>query len=94
MDGILEKFMRDAAQNPERPMYDFMDCGSEPYVHHYITIGEAWQHAMDMAAELRQKGARPGDRAIILSMQDARNRLCYLGLYDCWGNLYRYPASH
>ena len=71
MDGILEKFMRDAAQNPERPMYDFMDCGSEPYVHHYITIGEAWQHAMDMAAELRQKGARPGDRAIILSMQDA-----------------------
>ena len=41
MDGILEKFMRDAAQNPERPMYDFMDCGSEPYVHHYITIGEA-----------------------------------------------------
>lgn len=59
MDGILEKFMRDAAQNPERPMYDFMDCGSEPYVHHYITIGEAWQHAMDMAAELRQKGAVP-----------------------------------
>ena len=79
MDGILEKFMRDAAQNPERPMYDFMDCGSEPYVHHYITIGEAWQHAMDMAAELRQKGARPGDRAIILSMQDAGT------VYAIWG---------
>ena len=38
MDGILEKFMRDAAQNPERPMYDFMDCGSEPYVHHLSLI--------------------------------------------------------
>lgn len=79
MDGILEKFMRDAAQNPERPMYDFMDCESEPYVHHYITIGEAWQHAMDMAAELRQKGARPGDRAIILSLQDAGT------VYAIWG---------
>lgn len=53
MDGILEKFMRDAAQNPERPMYDFMDCGSEPYVHHYITIGEAWQHARGAASKGR-----------------------------------------
>ena len=79
MDGILEKFMRDAAQDPDRPLYDFLDCSSEPYIHHYVTIGEAWRHAMDMAAELRQKGAKPGDRAIILSMQDAGT------VYAIWG---------
>ena len=71
MDGILEKFMRDAAKNPDRPMYDFLDCGKEPFIHNTVTIGEAWQHAMDMAAELQKKGAKRGDRAIILSMQDA-----------------------
>ena len=79
MDGILEKYMRDAASTPERPLYDFLDCGTEPYRHNRVTIGEAWRHAMDMAAELRQKGAKPGDRAIILSMQDAGT------VYAVWG---------
>ena len=79
MDGILEKYMRDAASTPERPLYDFLDCGTEPYRHNRVTIGEAWRHAMDMAAELRQKGAKPGDRAVILSMQDAGT------VYAVWG---------
>lgn len=58
MEGILEKFMRDAARNPDRPMYEFLDCGTDPFIHNTVTIGEAWQHAMDMAAELRQQGAK------------------------------------
>ena len=79
MEGILEKFMRDAARTPDRPMYDFLDCGTEPFIHNTVTIGEAWQHAMDMAAELRQQGAKKGDRAIILSMQDSGT------VYAIWG---------
>lgn len=79
MEGILEKFMRDAARNPDRPMYDFLDCGTDPFIHNTVTIGEAWQHAMDMAAELRQQGAKKGDRAIILSMQDSGT------VYAIWG---------
>lgn len=79
MEGILEKFMRDAARNPDRPMYDFLDCGTDPFIHNTVTIGEAWQHAMDMATELRQQGAKKGDRAIILSMQDSGT------VYAIWG---------
>mgnify|MGYP000455402732 CR=1 FL=1 len=79
MEGILEKFMRDAARTPDRPMYDFLDCGTDPFIHNTVTIGEAWQHAMDMAAELRQQEAKKGDRAIILSMQDSGT------VYAIWG---------
>ena len=79
MEGILEKFMRDTARNPDRPMYDFLDCGTDPFIHNTVTIGEAWQHAMDMAAELRQQGAKKSDRAIILSMQDSGT------VYAIWG---------
>lgn len=35
MDGILEKFMRDAAQNPERPMYTLWIAEASPM---FITI--------------------------------------------------------
>ena len=34
MEGILEKFMRDAARNPDRPMYELLDCGTDPFIHY------------------------------------------------------------
>lgn len=79
MDGILEKFQHDAAQNPDRVLYDFLNCEAQPIGQAPVTIGQAWRSAMDMAAALRAKGARKGDRAIILSLQDAGT------VYAVWG---------
>ena len=69
-EPILEKFARDAAVNPDRPLYNFLDCERTPFGQKPVTIGQAWQHARDLAEALRAKGAKPGDRAIILCMQD------------------------
>ena len=71
MEGILEKFRREAAENPGRPLYNFLDCQQEPFGQSPFTTAEAWEKAAAMAAELQSKGAQKGDRAIILSLQDA-----------------------
>ena len=70
MDGILEKLKQEVANTPDRKLYNFLDCDSEPFKEHIVTSGQAWQHASDIAAELLAKGARKGDRAVILSLQD------------------------
>ena len=79
MQGILEKLQADAAQMPNRPVYDFLDCAQTPFAHDRVTMGQLYRRAMDLAAELRRRGAKPGDRAIILSLQDAGT------VYAVWG---------
>lgn len=79
MESILHKFQRDAARDPGRKLYDFLDCAAQPFGQDVVTVGTAWRKAADMAAELRAKGAKKGDRAIILSMQDAGT------VYAVWG---------
>lgn len=41
-----------------------------PFGENKVTVKEAWKRSMSVAAELKAKGAKKGDRAIILSMQD------------------------
>ena len=79
MIGCLEKFAHDAVHDPGRVLYDFLDCETEPFVGHPVTNIEAWKNSMAIAGALKEKGARPGDRAIILSMQDAGT------VYAVWG---------
>ncbi len=79
MKGILEKFCQEAKKNPLRELYNFLDCSEEPFKEQRITVGEAWERSMALAAELKAKGAKKGDRAIILSMQDAGT------VYAVWG---------
>lgn len=79
MDGILEKFCAEAERLPERKLYNFLDCSTEPFAEHIVTSGEAWQRASGIAAELLTKGAKKGDRAIILSLQDEGT------VYAVWG---------
>lgn len=71
MQGMLEKLRRDALNMPERVVYDFLDCQSEPYAHNAVTMAQLYHRAMNMAAELKRRGAQKGDRAIIFSLQDA-----------------------
>ena len=79
MDGILEKFCEEAARQPDRKLYNFLDCSIEPFAEHHVTSREAWQRAGSIAAELLAKGAKKGDRAIILSLQDEGT------VYAVWG---------
>lgn len=79
MVGILTKFYNDAVQNPDRLLYNFLDCETTPFQEHPVTVHQAWQKACDMADALRRNGAQKGDRAIILSMQDAGT------VYAVWG---------
>ena len=71
MQGILEKLRRDARENPNRAVYNFLDCETEPFGQDVVTMSQLHSRATDIAADLRRKGAKRGDRAIILSMQDA-----------------------
>ena len=70
MEGILELLRQGAKENPQRVIYDFLDCGQEPFLHHPITMQELYQRSTALAAQLKRKGAKPGDRAILLSLQD------------------------
>ena len=70
MDGILEKMAREAADFPQRKLYNFLDCSQEPFGEHMVTTGQVWQRAGEIAAKLLAKGAQKGDRAVILSLQD------------------------
>lgn len=79
MYGILEKFQEEALLKPDRELYNFLDCESKPFSENIATIGQAWKKSMEIAAELKAKGAKKGDRAIILSMQDCGT------VYAVWG---------
>ena len=70
MQGILEKLFATAQANPQRIVYDFLDCQKEPFLHDRITMGELYDRSADIACELKRQGAKAGDRAIIFSMQD------------------------
>lgn len=78
---ILTKFYSDATSNPDRPLYNFLNCETVPFQEAPVTIGQAWQRVCNTAAFLQAQGARRGDRAIILSMQDAGT------VYAVWGSM-------
>ena len=71
MDGILEKMAREAADFPQRKLYNFLDCSQEPFGEHMVTTGQVWQRAGGIAAELLAKGAQKGDRAVILPERES-----------------------
>lgn len=79
MRDILEKFFHDAREHPDRLLYNFLDCEQQPFAETKVTMREAWDHAAAIAAELLKNGAKKGDRAIILSMQDSGT------VYAVWG---------
>ena len=53
-------------------LYRFVDFDdeTEKWILEDHTIGELYQKALEIAYMLRKKGLRPGDRAVIFSMQD------------------------
>ncbi|MFR9189149.1 MAG: hypothetical protein ACLVL7_02005 [Anaerotruncus massiliensis (ex Togo et al. 2019)] len=60
MQGILEKLRRDARENPNRAVYNFLDCETEPFGQNVVTMGQLHARATDIAADLKRKGAKRG----------------------------------
>jgi len=58
-------------RNPDRCIFNFLDCGKEPFGMQRVSMRQLYECSCDMAATLKAKGAKKGDRAIIFSMQDA-----------------------
>lgn len=79
MEGILEVLHQRVLVEPERVIYNFLDCEMQPFKENKVTVKELWERSTAIAAELKDKGAKKGDRAIILSMQDEGT------VYAVWG---------
>jgi thioester reductase-like protein len=67
--------------NPERCVFNFLDCSISGgfFGMRQISMQQLYGCACDMAATLKERGARKGDRAIIFSMQDPGTIYAILG---------------
>ncbi|MDR1992962.1 MAG: thioester reductase domain-containing protein [Nitrososphaerota archaeon] len=79
MESILEYLHLGVKTNPDRCVFNFLDCSKEPFAMHPISMRQLYDKSCDMATTLKQKGAKKGDRAIIFSMQDAGTIYAILG---------------
>lgn len=68
IDSLIEK----AKSAPDQVLFCFTDYDEEAgkWILEDHTIGELFYKALETANMLRRKGLRPGDRAVIFSMQD------------------------
>ncbi|MCL1969954.1 MAG: thioester reductase domain-containing protein [Candidatus Bathyarchaeota archaeon] len=71
MESILEYLYLGAKNDPERCVFNFLDYSKEPFGMQPISVKQLYDKSRDIAATLKRKGAKKGDRAIIFSMQDA-----------------------
>ncbi|MCC8028621.1 MAG: thioester reductase domain-containing protein [Lachnospiraceae bacterium] len=69
----LIDYLKDkAADASDRAVFRFVDYddNTQTWLQEKHTFSEAWHRALEVAYMLRKKGLRPGDRAVIFSMQD------------------------
>ncbi|MCD7922400.1 MAG: thioester reductase domain-containing protein [Clostridiales bacterium] len=72
-EPTLIDYLKDkAAVAPDHRVFHFVDYDDEAqaWIQERHTFQEAWNKALEIAYMLRKKGLRPGDRAVIFSMQD------------------------
>ena len=79
MESILEYLYRGVKSNPERCVFNFLDCSKEPFGMQQVSVRQLYDKSRDIAATLKKKGAKRGDRAIIFSMQDVGTVYAILG---------------
>ena len=79
MESILDYLYLGVKNDPDRCVFNFLDCSKEPFGMQQISIRQLYDKACDMAVTLKKKGAKKGDRAIIFSMQDAGTIYAILG---------------
>jgi acyl-CoA synthetase (AMP-forming)/AMP-acid ligase II len=71
MKGIVEILLERYQTGPDRKLFHFVDYSSEEKTVAEVTVGMVFENAKAIAGELRERGAKKGDRVVIFSMQDA-----------------------
>jgi len=79
MKNIIDYIYEGAENEPERRVFNFLDCSEEPYQSREITIKMLKDNSQDIAWAMKESGAKKGDRAIILCTQDAGTVYAVLG---------------
>ena len=70
MKGIIDILKDRVTGSPDRIIYNFLDYSTDQPTGHEITLKMLFDNAKAVAGELMEKGARKGDRVVILSLQD------------------------
>ena len=70
MKGIIDTLKDRVRESPDRIIYNFLDYSAHQPTGHQITIKMLFENAKALAAELLDRGAKKGDRVVILSLQD------------------------
>jgi thioester reductase-like protein len=70
MKGIIDILKERVTESPDRVIYNFLDYSTEQPIAHEITTKMLFDNAKALAGELLAKGAKKGDRVVILSLQD------------------------
>ena len=70
MKGIIDILKERVTESPDRVIYNFLDYSTEQPTGHKITTKMLFDNAKALAGELLAKGAKKGDRVVILSLQD------------------------
>ena len=70
MKGIIDILRERVKDYPDRKIYNFLDYSSDQPTGHEITTKMLFDNAKALAGELLAKGAKKGDRVVILSLQD------------------------
>jgi len=70
MKGIIDILKDRVKETPDRIMYNFLDYSTDSPTGQEITLKMLFDNARALAAELVDRGAKKGDRVVILSLQD------------------------
>ncbi len=70
--SLIDFLRKKAADTPDRSFFHFVDYddGAQKWMIEKHTYLDAYHKSLDIAGMLRKRGLRPGDRAVIFSMQD------------------------
>ncbi len=79
---VTDYLYEQARTDPDHVLLTFIDYdeGAKKWVTEDHTVLDTWHRSLEIAYMLRRKGLRPGDRAVIFSMQD-HGTMC--AVYGC-----------
>ncbi len=70
MKGIVDILLERTKDCPDRKIFNFLDYSSEEGTVTEVTVDMVFRNAKAIAGELLDRGAKKGDRVVILSLQD------------------------
>ena len=77
--SLIDILSAQTEKSPERVIYRFLEYKNGDWESQDITLRSLYHKSLEIAYALRKKGLRPGDRAVIFSMQDYGTTYAILG---------------